>query len=123
MSTPWTAPQGVKILTAAIGRNVGHAGITLTVQTEFLPVPLPRLYPINLTVDARTTHRFRVTVVHETHLHEPAGRLTRAHFHDLTRILWSPRGISNKGQHGRAENSSRNNKFRSRFDAIEPAHF
>jgi hypothetical protein len=126
-------------------RNIGHTCSTLTVQTELLPLPHPRPYPgggglthphaVNLprrlrhprpypvTVGAVFANRFRVTVVQETHRHLPAGPLTEAHLETGTGILrLLRRGISNKGQHGRAENSSRNNKFRSRFDAIEPSH-
>jgi len=135
--------------TAAIGRNVGHTCSTLTVQTELLPFPHPRPYrgggglshphPVNLlrrfrhrrpcfaTVVALIADRFRVTVLQEAHRYEMAGSIgTLAHLDDRTRIrariLCLCRGISNKGQYGRAENSSRNNKFRSRFDAEEPAH-
>jgi hypothetical protein len=144
----WIAAQ--TLLTAAIGRNMGHTCSTLMVHTELLPFPHPRPYrgggglshphPVNLsrrfrhrrpcfaTVVALIADRFRVTVLQEAHCYEMAGSIgTLAHLDHCTRsrarILCLCRGIPNKGQHGRAENSSCNNKFRSGFDAIQHAHF
>ena len=130
-----------RLSTAAIGRNVGHTCSTLPVQTELRFFPHPRPYcgcgglshphPVNLprclrhprrrhwvTIHAAIAHRFRVTVVAEAPLHQLAAPSTLAdrHNHDITRIL--RRGIAKKSQHGCAENSSRNNRFRLRFDAI-----
>ena len=105
----------------AISLNAGHTCITPTVQTEFFLRLTPLCNSLTVKRDlAVTTPRLLDTVLREAGRHDPATATTLAYAAgaDLDIPFGRCRGISNKGKHGRDENSGCSTEFGSRRDAL-----